>query len=329
MFRILLSTSVLFTIISVAASAQDARVRWVVLDRDAAPADVYLSDATASMQPIGSGLAYLQAGTLAPAGSGFDTIVVTEAGAATQVRESFLRFLGSSNAYTFFRMPDFNGEPLVLQEKRAHPYSPPAGMGAVATLHADAALDTITIRVISTTDTLAYRDLVYTGGSSHENVTAGPVLIEVARPGGELLFRGSDTIAEGELSTYIVTWTPAVGVHVSVLDDGDTSAQAELPELNPMRITRVEAATVSGLRLAPNPASQRTVLHYTLEHAGHVHAGLYDIAGRLVAEPLDAERPRGEGILPIDLTAVAPGRYTLRLDVDGTTRESMPIIVVR
>ncbi|MEM6327344.1 MAG: choice-of-anchor B family protein [Bacteroidota bacterium] len=74
-----------------------------------------------------------------------------------------------------------------------------------------------------------------------------------------------------------------------------------------------EAETVTLAAPEPNPTTGRTTLDLILPTAQHVTAGVYDLAGRLVATVLDGPVTSGETALEVDASALPAGVYVVRV----------------
>jgi hypothetical protein len=84
----------------------------------------------------------------------------------------------------------------------------------------------------------------------------------------------------------------------------------------------IAPATARGVTLAltPNPARGRVRLTFSLPAPATVSLGVFDVAGRRVAAPLDRSLERaGEHNLLLDTARLRAGVYYSRLDVDGVT----------
>jgi hypothetical protein len=72
--------------------------------------------------------------------------------------------------------------------------------------------------------------------------------------------------------------------------------------------------------VAPNPVAGAGTVRYGLRAPAHVRLALHDALGREVAVVEDAERPAGAHVVALDVSALAPGAYVLRLSADGVRR---------
>lgn len=82
------------------------------------------------------------------------------------------------------------------------------------------------------------------------------------------------------------------------IDAGEAAAEPALADLAQSR---------------PNPTRGRTEITFTLGRPGAVSLEVYDALGRLVATPLDGERPAGEHTVTFDASGLAAGVYVYRL----------------
>jgi hypothetical protein len=65
---------------------------------------------------------------------------------------------------------------------------------------------------------------------------------------------------------------------------------------------------------SPNPSRGTTAIHFTLPRAARVRLAVYDLAGRRVAQLLDAERPAGEHEVSMTEAGLPGGVYLYRLE---------------
>jgi hypothetical protein len=83
---------------------------------------------------------------------------------------------------------------------------------------------------------------------------------------------------------------------------------------------------------APNPAGgtagARTLVRFALPSACSVTLGVYDVAGRRVAQPLGGElRPAGANEIPLELAAWPAGLYFVRLEAAGEVRGGKLLVI--
>ena len=103
-------------------------------------------------------------------------------------------------------------------------------------------------------------------------------------------------------------------------------------------VTAVEgpasAARYSLYRAAPNPLNPGTRIGYELRKAGRVRIDVFDVAGRLVATLLNANRPAGIGSVTWDGKSskggsVASGVYSYRLTMSGERALTRKMVVLK
>ena len=77
----------------------------------------------------------------------------------------------------------------------------------------------------------------------------------------------------------------------------------------------------------PNPFQDETVLRFSLPSSAHVRLRVYDVAGHLVSDVMDAMMPAGDHSAPFRGAALPAGLYFASLRVNGTslTRSLMRI----
>ncbi|MEP0545591.1 MAG: CARDB domain-containing protein [Rhodothermales bacterium] len=78
---------------------------------------------------------------------------------------------------------------------------------------------------------------------------------------------------------------------------------------------------------APNPATDRVTLGYSLSEAGPVHLAVYDVLGRRVATLVEATQPAGDHVADWDASGLASGTYVLRLSAAGEVRTRQATVV--
>jgi hypothetical protein len=76
---------------------------------------------------------------------------------------------------------------------------------------------------------------------------------------------------------------------------------------------------VLGLSVWPNPSSSALSLRYVLPTAGPVRLLLYDVLGREVVVVAEGQRAMGEHAAQVDLSALPPGLYVVRLEAGGAS----------
>lgn len=113
--------------------------------------------------------------------------------------------------------------------------------------------------------------------------------------------RGPD--AEG---TTLTPTTPSV-----TLQDGTDQLQVGLREV-PGRF--------SLQRSAPNPASERATIAFSILEQTRVEIALFDVLGRKVTTLTDGERMPGQHDVRFDVQSLPSGTYFYRMSADGFSR---------
>ena len=78
---------------------------------------------------------------------------------------------------------------------------------------------------------------------------------------------------------------------------------------------------------APNPARTTTTFAFSVPAACDATLTVYDIAGRKVAVPCAGRAKAGENELAVDVSALAPGVYTYRLEAGGAAAAKRMVVV--
>ncbi len=106
---------------------------------------------------------------------------------------------------------------------------------------------------------------------------------------------------------------------VGEIETGATAVQSDAPPIS--------ALFLSSPR--PNPASQSTLIPYSLPRSGEVTITVHDALGRRVATVLDTgDLPAGSGVVRFDTSGLASGVYFIRMNAPGA-RASRKITIVR
>jgi hypothetical protein len=107
-------------------------------------------------------------------------------------------------------------------------------------------------------------------------------------------------------------WTVTLAVDPVDGCYGETSTQISVETC----VGLAENSSTPPIRIAPNPFTERTVLH--LDHAGPVLVEVLDATGRSVFDR--TFNAQGRGTIEIDLADEAAGTYLLRVLGSGTTQ---------
>ena len=111
------------------------------------------------------------------------------------------------------------------------------------------------------------------------------------------------------------------------LEDVDLSGKGTLH--GPVRVDmRGGAKTSFALaQNAPNPARTTTTFAFSVPVACDATLTVYDIAGRKVATPFAGAAAVGENEVAVDVSALAPGVYTYRLEAGGEAAAKRMVVV--
>jgi hypothetical protein len=77
----------------------------------------------------------------------------------------------------------------------------------------------------------------------------------------------------------------------------------------------------------PNPARNETTVTFSLASAGDATVTIYDISGRKVAVPFAGAAKAGDNEVSLDVSTLAPGVYTYRLEAGGNTAARKLVVV--
>jgi len=78
---------------------------------------------------------------------------------------------------------------------------------------------------------------------------------------------------------------------------------------------------------APNPARTSTTFAFSVPTACEATITVYDVAGRKVAVPYAGQAKAGENEVAVDVSALAPGVYTYRLEAAGEAAAKRMVVV--
>ena len=82
------------------------------------------------------------------------------------------------------------------------------------------------------------------------------------------------------------------------------------------------------LSVGPNPATEATVIRYTVTRSSAVRLSLYDISGCPVRELVNAWQPGGTYTVTLDVSSLARGIYFSRIQ-SGDYSETRKIVVTK
>ena len=114
------------------------------------------------------------------------------------------------------------------------------------------------------------------------------------------------------------TWAPSAPHSRGSLNEGQTIGSAKTAAL--LAAPLAAAARRPGATLFPNPTRGRATLTLALEAPAEVRADVFDALGRRVATVEAGEVPAGTVSLRLDLTAVPPGVYVVRVAAGRAVR---------
>ncbi|HUV85850.1 MAG TPA: M14 family zinc carboxypeptidase [bacterium] len=111
------------------------------------------------------------------------------------------------------------------------------------------------------------------------------------------------------------------------LEDVDLNGKGTLH--GPARVDMQSGAKASFAlaQNAPNPARAATTIAFSVPAACDAKVAVYDIAGRKVATPFAGQAKAGENELAVDVSTLAPGVYTYRLEAGGATAAKRMVVV--
>ena len=87
-----------------------------------------------------------------------------------------------------------------------------------------------------------------------------------------------------------------------------------------------EKASFALAQNRPNPARNITTVAFSVPEATEAALTVFDVAGRKVAAHT-AQAKAGENELSVDVSALAPGVYTYRLEAGGATAAKRMVII--
>jgi hypothetical protein len=95
----------------------------------------------------------------------------------------------------------------------------------------------------------------------------------------------------------------------------------------PVECTAGRKASFALAQNAPNPARATTTFAFSVPTACDATLTVYDIAGRKVAVPFAGAAVAGENEVSVDVSALAPGVYTYRLEAGGEAAAKRMVVV--
>ena len=141
-------------------------------------------------------------------------------------------------------------------------------------------------------------------------------LSEVFAEDGVTLRSGSDTVWEYDAldrpaSRVTATWDPVLRTWVDATRSLFTYGAV------PVATEVAEAEDRLGLAIAPNPAATAARLELTIPASAPVRVDLFSVTGRLVQSVWNGPLPFGRSEHALDLSALAPGLYLVRVGTEA------------
>ncbi|MCC6837217.1 MAG: T9SS type A sorting domain-containing protein, partial [Bacteroidia bacterium] len=130
-------------------------------------------------------------------------------------------------------------------------------------------------------------------------------------------------------TTAQVAWVNAFPANLNSTPDyrlqaGSTAATGASftdPKFNGQLIGVEEnEAALSNVALFPNPAKEAISIAINLNHSSDVIVNIYDITGKLIAQPLNENMSSGRSIVKFDASTISAGLYFATIQVDGTSK---------
>ena len=121
----------------------------------------------------------------------------------------------------------------------------------------------------------------------------------------------------------------AAGRHVLRVDARSSGFSLNWLQVSAIGATDVEddAPSGLGLRVSPNPAGRRATVAFSLPAAGTATVDVLDAVGRRVLAAASGARSAGPHEVALDLGALAPGVYTVRVVTEAGVRSSRLSVV--
>ena len=152
---------------------------------------------------------------------------------------------------------------------------------------------------------------------------AGVVVVDLQNPAAPAEVARYDTYPASDAGGFRGNWgtippTPGGYVYASDIEGGltvfqwTTGATANEPAPAAPAV-RLEAP-------APNPAYETTTLRFTLDEAAAVRLAVYDVLGREMTVAAEGPRAAGTHAIALDVAALPPGVYVVRLEAAGQAR---------
>ncbi|MBS1644270.1 MAG: T9SS type A sorting domain-containing protein [Bacteroidetes bacterium] len=126
------------------------------------------------------------------------------------------------------------------------------------------------------------------------------------------------TAADWELKTVDMSTVPdgAIIAFRAVSDFGNALYMDNIKLSAPLSIA--PAPIISGSYIAPQPARDKALLHFTLSKNSWLSMALFDMSGRLVWTSPELRFGQGAQVYPLPIANLSPGVYQIRMNVEGT-----------
>ena len=173
--------------------------------------------------------------------------------------------------------------------------------------------------------TYAFRRRAGTGNVvAVANLGSADVVATLALPASEMGFDPAATVYLTDLATGEALATTGAALGATVVDVPATTTRLFAVATEVVAIPTADepaAAQAPGPLVLeapfPNPFSNRATLAFSLAAPGHAVLRVFDVLGREVARPVDADAAAGRHEAPFDGSALASGVYLLRLESGG------------
>jgi hypothetical protein len=95
---------------------------------------------------------------------------------------------------------------------------------------------------------------------------------------------------------------------------------------NPVGIAEMEKKNFD-FNIFPNPASDKLVIEYKLDHASNVSADIFNLNGKKIVSEFRDSKQTGKQFLPINLfDNISSGTYILQINVDGKSFQKQFVV---
>ncbi len=122
----------------------------------------------------------------------------------------------------------------------------------------------------------------------------------------------------------------SVSQNVTIVNGNLTSVNFDFG--NPIGIITSNTNIPSGFRLYqnyPNPFNPETRIRYDVVRSSKISVKIFDVLGRVVAEPVNALQNAGSYDIAFDASSLASGVYFYRLSADGVTVDTKKMLMVK